>query len=344
MSKHILQALGADPETKARRAAQARLLKERTERVRGISQLVGRESALGRGIAAGELAGQVVNKISGADATAIDESQEVVAARNNAMLLRTIQGLTQGDSALQPGTSEFAAAAGRAAQDAGRTDLALQFASQSAGLRKGEATAAAKFAKDQRASEQASFNGLPNSVQLSVSANDPDRVAQLLDLTPEQAKQVSIDAQATLKTLQLKNQKALDELKAVRVTKSSPEDIVQTIGLLANRGIGGFSFEGNFGKDDPQRLEDFAALMDQQATAELDAAARRGDRITKNQVYDEILSELNSLGGIEGFNTEDVSGIDLSKLQEVFTARSQDAPAANIPDTAKPRRRVVVSP
>jgi len=340
MSKHGIFNFGAaDPVETARKVAEVRIQAERRKSLAGLSGLL-RPGALQSGFGAGALGGALVNKITGKDVKAVDSAPEVTAAQNNASLLESIQGLAKGDTALTPGTSQFMAAAGKAAQEAGRTDLALQFATQAATLRTNEAALAAKIKKETAATEQAAFNGLPNAVKLSVTANNPDRVQRAFGLSKEETAAVAADAQDTLRTLQAKNQKALDELKAVSTTKSSPADITQTEALLSSKGVGGFSFEGNFGKDDPERFTAFATLMDQQATAEIDAAARKGDRLSKADIYDQILAELNQDAGIEGFGTDDVTGIDLEKLSTIFKARS----AVNQIDTAKPRRRVVVSP
>jgi hypothetical protein len=234
------------------------------------------------------------------------------------------------------------AAAGRAAQEAGRTDLALRFAQESSVLRKSEAAAVKKAEEDAKKAEVSAFSGQPSAVKLAITANDPARVARLHNLTEAQAKKVSKDAQDTLKTLQAKNQKALDELNAVRVTKSTGEDVKQTEGILANKFINGSSFEGWAGRDDPVRATNFARLMDQQATAEIDAAAKKGSgaRLTKESIYDEIMQELSDRGGVEGWGTDDVTNIDLQELSNIFKERSKAAPAQTQQSETQPRRRV----
>ena len=319
-----------------REARRARLTAKVQSAGAGLSGLERGLAQFGAGLGGG-IAGEVFKE---------PDSAEVEAARENAALAREIQTLGTGDNALAPGTSEYMAAAGQKAQAAGRTDLALQFAEQSAALKVRESALVAKSEKEAAEAERSAFSGLPSAVKLSVTANDPARVQRVLGLTEKQAKVISKDAADTLKTLQAENQKALDELNAVRTTKSTSEDVQQTIGLLANKAIDGSSFEGFMGRDDPERAENFARLMDQQATAEIDAAAKEGSgvRRTKDDIYNEIMTELSESGGVEGWGTDDVTGIDLEKLGTIFKARKAAVPAPKQSSTAPTRRRVVAQP
>ena len=344
---NLSELVGSTDVLGTRAAAQERLAERRRALITNLSkaQPTGRAQA---GAAVGAALGQALGAAGAAALGVSDVDPEVARVESNAALAKEIQALGTGDNAIAPGTSAYMAAAGQKAQAAGRTDLALQFAEQSAALKVRESALIAKSEKEAAEAERSAFNGLPSATKLSVTATDPARVQRVLGLTEAQAKIVSKDAADTLKTLQAKNQKALDELNAVKTTKSSSEDITQTEGLLLNMGIGGHTFEASFpllGKDDPVRSTNFARLMDQQATAEIDIAARKGSgvRLTKAEIYKEIMEELEATGGVEGWGTDDVTDIDLKKLGTILKARKAEAPTKQS-STAPTRRRVVAQP
>jgi hypothetical protein len=323
-------------------ARQAATQKRNADRIERAGTLQGASSILGEGIAG------VVGGFFGKEKVdPIDADPAVVRAEQDAALAQSIQGLSTGENPLTVGTSEHMAAAGQAAQAAGRTDLALQFAEQSAALKVREDTTAVATAAAERKANVDAFNKLPTAVQLSIAANDPDRLVREQGLTPAQAKIVSADAADTLKTRQAKNQKALDELNTVHTTKSSAQDITQTTALLADMGISGATFENAVGLDNKLAATRFATFMDQQATAEIDAAAASPEsaRLTKAEVYTDILQELSAVGGIEGLGSEEgvfsggVSSIDMDKLKKVIKARGIAAPVK--PSSTSTRRTVV---
>ena len=344
---NLSELVGSTDVLGTRTAARERLEERRRALITNLSQAqpTGRAQA---GAAVGAALGQALGAAGAAALGVNNVDPEVARVESNAALARDIQALSSGDNPLEPGTAEHATAAGLAAQAAGRTDLALQFAEQSAALKVRESALVAKSEKEAAEAERSAFNGLPSATKLSVTATDPERVQRVLGLTPAQAKVVAKDAADTLKTLQAKNQKVLDELNAVKTTKSSSEDVTQTEGLLLNMGIGGHTFEASFpllGRDDPVRSTNFARLMDQQATAEIDAAATEGSgvRLTKDEVYKEIMAELEAAGGVEGWGTDDVTDIDLEKLGTILKARKAAAPTKQS-STAPTRRRVVAQP
>jgi len=267
-------------------------------------------------------------------------SPELDAAQSQADLLSGISNIEADKT-----SADFAFQAAKLARDAGDDKTALNLLMEGDKRRKAEQASVAKQELAAIEGDRKQFSAMPEDLKLAAIAKDPARAARMLGVDAAVATEIADVATKTLKTRQLKNEKAINDLRPVKTTKSSKTDVDQTMGLLDAEGIGGHTFEGWFGKDDSEAFRNFATTMDQQSTAVIDAAAGNGIRLTKQQVIADAMNKAREAGGLTQVSPTDVTDINSAVLNEIFNQQINELAGAPAREATKPaapskRRRV----
>ena len=238
------------------------------------------------------------------------DSAEVEQARANQNILEGIQQLEA-----PVGSAAHATESGRIAQEAGRTDLALQFAERAATLRKSEAAAKVKAEKDQREEQRAQFKQFPSAVQELIIAKSPDVLARELGITKARAKAISAKVEERNNLQRAKAQKTLNEVSKATATKVSGTDLAATSSIVNTLTDGEF--------EETPELEAVARLTAERAQTMADAMRDAGGTPDMNKLRAEAFAELQSEGIVNhdpgestfGFNIGESLEVDAEKLK-----------------------------
>ena len=286
--------LREDPLAAARQEATARLEAERTKQqsqflqtLQGLSPEV-RQGAI-TGQAAAQLFGAIRDKRSGAP-DPVDTSPEVVRARQNADLSKSLQGIEA-----DPASAEWATQAAAQAKANGREDLAFQLLGEAAQRRQAEAKLAreqdAQVLKDRRAT----INTLPNAQKFSLIVNDKDAAGKLFNLKGKALDAFVKDADDSLATIRDKNRAELNKIKPVNPANITKGDIVAVDSTLTSLGYDADAFNPGFGKDEDARNQ-FMNILADQARTEQELRAKRGETLPLDQITTELMTELETTG------------------------------------------------
>ena len=310
----LSELIGSTDVLGTRAAANERLEERRRALITNLSkaQPSGRAQA---GSAVGAALGQALGAAGAAALGVNNVDPEVARVESNAALARDIQALSRGDNPLEPGTAEHATAAGLAAQAAGRTDLALQFAEQGAALRKSEAVAVTKAEAAQREERRAQFKQFPSAVQEEIIAKSPDIMVRELGITPARAKEISAKVEERNNLQRAKAQKTLNEVKKATGTKVTGTDLAATSSIVDTLTNGEFS--------ESTELESVSRLVAERAQTKADALKDAGEAQDMNSIRAEAFAELVNEGVVLhdpgevtfGFNLGESLAVDPERLK-----------------------------
>lgn len=338
--------LRGDPLEASRQQAKMRLQEqERAQQAQFLRSLEGLSPGVRQGAVAGQAAGQLFGgalsqalglKTGPSSDERVEQSPEVAAARQNAALVKSLQGLSA-----DPATAEWATQAAAQAKAAGREDLAFQLLGEAAQRRKAEAKLAQDAERKAREERRATLNTLPTAQRLSLIVNDPEAAASTYDLTGKKLEAFVQDARDTLDTMRAKNMAELSKVKPVSPANVTKGDLSAVDSTLATLGYDADAFNPGFGKDEEARGQFISIIADQARTEQELRARRGGETLPLDQITAEILQDLEASevfiksperfgGGFtlsDDFNADKVRSLFKTRVDE-FQGSKPVAPAA----------------
>lgn len=327
----------------ARRRARSRLLTKEEERqqdllrnllsgARSTEERVGLQAGagFGSGLARGLFGDPLLEG-------QVDKDPEVMEAEESLALAQQMQGLTQGEDAVEVGSFDFFSRAAQVANEAGRPAMALQLGQQAVEARKAEELTAAKA----RQTKITNFSKLPTDAQLIAITEDPTILSDVRpDMSAKQLTSAATKIQGVVDARRLKNLQELNKIKTAKVTRATKNDVNQVGSLLEGAGLGSGAFTKWLGfAEDPEAFGRFAVRMADQVLAEQDQQAQQGIRMSRDQVIQEIRDDLEESLALT-IDGEDVTGIDAKKLDKVLRDRLVVQPKPGEPGGGdKPTKR-----
>lgn len=314
--------LGEDPLSAARAEAQARL---QAEKNRSEALMQSRRAGQSREQNVGEQAGIIAGNITTAlgqkfglmdkPADPVETSPEVVQARQNAGLVKSLQGIES-----DPASAEWATAAAAQAKANGREDLAFQLLGEAAQRRKSEAKAGVAAEQQALKDRRATINTLPSAQKFSLIVNDREATGKMYNLKGKALDSFVKDAADSLATIRDKNRAELNKIKPVNPANVTGGDLTSVQSTMESKGFNQDAFDTSFFGDGEDAHGQFANMIADHARTEQEIRARQGgETLPLDQITSELLDTLEANGTFQ--RTDDFFGDGTSiGLKEDFKA------------------------